>query len=631
MNAAMRWWMMGCAVALALMMAPALARAQVVARIDPPNVREGESFQFVLEAAGEFPQPDSPKVFSNNVSIISGVASQSLSQSWINGRMRTSFTYAWSFTALKEGPFSIGPITVLLDGKPVEVPPATGIIGRDAFPPAPLPDGLPGVVSPAYCYSAPNPALDRRMQGRVFLVTPPPPDVVYPNQPFPLQTWLYIDSQFLSNVREVRVARPAEGTPFITIPDLTTDQRWNQEVIDLGGRRFARSPIQVTTLAAHSQGAGTVKAPEIEITLLMANSRTRQDPFFGIVGGEQYTARFKQAEMPVTVSPLPPADDKAMAQVVGNFTLGASVDRTDVSQGDLVTMTVTLSGLGYLGGFGLPALKQVPGLSLIDDQQTQSIRYLNGAYVGTGRFQYTFQVQDAGRVEIPGLAVAQFDPATGTESMLTSQPIVLTSAATTTGAMTLGAATTAATPVTQRGEARDLGGDGVLHIDTAPLAAGATTVGVPWIRRPAFWIAHALVLLVALALAGRNQWVLRAEADPARVASRAREQAAAQALAEAQRQVGANSPADFYAALGRAMMAAAGRRLQRDTDGLTAAEAAEAMNQRGVASDVCRRWLAFVEQCLERRYAPDAGGGDQRAADLETARRLAADLRESAK
>lgn len=624
MRSAWLWLML---VVLALV--PLVAPAQV-ARIEPPTIRAGERFQFIVEASGEFPQPNQPTRFSDNVSLVSGVASSALSQSWINGRMRSSFSYSWTFTALAEGDFSIGPMQVTLDGKTVEVPPVRGRIGGELFPPMPVPEGLPGVASPAYVHDAKNPALDRRLQGRVFLVTPTPPAAVYPGQPLPLQTWLYIDAQFLSNVRQVRALKPAEGTPFLTIPDLTVNQNWNQEMIQLGDRRFARSPVQVTTLAAHSAGAGKLTVPEVEIDLLLPTGRGRQDPFFGVVSGEQYVARFRSAEIPIEVKPLPTPPADAMAQVVGNYTLSAAVDRTEVNQGDLVSYTVGLSGRGYLGGFGLANLKDLPGLTFIDDEPKSSIRFINGAYVASGQYQFTFQVRDAGRIEIPGLKIAQFDPETATETLLTTPPIVLQAAATATAAMTLGGASVnPASAAAERGQARDLGGDGVLHIDASPWRPAPTRPAPSVLRLPVFWAAHGAALLLGLALVGLNQWRLRAESDPARVRLRGRQRAVSEALTQAQSLAAAGASADFHAALGRALVLAAAARLDRPAEGLTLDDAAHALESHGVSRDLAVRWRQFAEQCEERRYAPDAAAADSRAADLDTARNLVAQLRGS--
>jgi hypothetical protein len=332
-------------------------------------------------------------------------------------------------------------------------------------------------------------------------------------------------------------------------------------------------------------------------------------------------ANFPQPSRTVTVRGVPPKPAGAIEQLVGSVTVSATVDKPSVREGDLVTLRVRLSGAAYLELADLRALPAIPGLDLVSQEVGFQVDQPFPRLVSTKNFDLIFQATRPGKLEVPALKFAVFDPESREQAVTATRPIAIDVEARGAGAIALGGG--AASPAAPRGEARSLGGDGILYIDTSPLtpasikAAQARPIGSGWW----FWALHAIALAAVAAYFIVLERARSEGRDPARrhvATCRAR---AAESLRAAASSAAAAQPDAFYAALAAGVRHAIAAVTGREPSGLTAEEAAAGLQERGIDEAVARKASSLLERCDAIRYAP-VPPGDARRQDLEEARAI---------
>jgi len=196
------------------------------------------------------------------------------------------------------------------------------------------------------------------------------------------------------------------------------------------------------------------------------------DPFFGFTETAPKTLR--TAPIQVTVRSLPldgrPADFK---NLVGTYSLSASLSKPSVAVGESTTLTLTLSGTGNIKN--LPGIEMPPvdNLKMYDDKPSFEQKTIHGKIGGTLTVKKALVPLAAGNIRIPPVVLHYFDPDEGTYKQMATEPLQLTVAPAAAEQTAVVAAPRPAASVKQ--DIAVLGRD-IMPIHTAPEA----------LRRPAF-------------------------------------------------------------------------------------------------------------------------------------------------
>jgi hypothetical protein len=580
---------------LVAFVAKAPAQGAVRAYLDADRISPGDNFNYVLEANREIEigRYGEPAVQGDAAEFVRGRLQRRVLSSSQGGRAPTAtYQYFFAMRALKDGAFSIPSLKVDVDGREVVVPAVNGVVQPIAnFDRSSLPGqiGVPNL---------PDAGRVRALSESYFTTLEVSDDNPFPGEPIEAITYIY--SSVSGQLSASPVSEP--DTPrFVRVPWGDASFSPRQERVTVDGRIFRRVACYRMILVPTQSGETTLEGAEIGVGRSIG----------GIFG---FDFALTQPKQKLTVRPLPAEPDGVVAQFVGNFTIGVTADRREVSEGDLVTLEVYVSGDGYLETAGLGSLPEMKGLSFVSDEVRYDAGVVNGRLVSKKSLKFVYQAVDPGTIEVPALSFALVHPETGEQTIRKTEPITITVKPSAKSSLQL----TSAGPETARGKARELSREGILYIDESPLSERTLSeTRVPLVRMPVYWLAHGVPLLLAAFYGGFLAWQRRQASDSGKVRARAARQRGSEALREARRLATQEDGSAYYAALAAGVTSHVSSLLGREASGLTAEEACAALNDCGLAGESVklRELLAHFDA---KRFAPAESGGD-RQADLQAA------------
>lgn len=219
-------------------------------------------------------------------------------------------------------------------------------------------------------------------------------------------------------------------------------------------QQLAREPVQsrelvnntqYTVLTWNSSLSGIKEGDheisvELEATLLLREQRriSRRgnslvnDPFFDDSFFDNFFGSYREKEVKIaspklnlTVIPLP---DKGKPEnfsgAIGEFRLQVKADPVELSPGDPITLTMTVSGQGNFDRVQAPKLSRKQGWK----SYTPSSEFLKDGGPGHGKkvFEQALVAKDSTLSEIPAVEFSYFDPVAARYKTLASSPIPLT-------------------------------------------------------------------------------------------------------------------------------------------------------------------------------------------------------------
>ncbi len=603
------WIMVLCMLALAI----GEAHAQPRAVVEPVAPQVYDTVTFTIRHNGALQVSQAHPPASDNLRAVHRIRQES-SFSSVTGRTES---VSWQYDAMEPGDFSIGPLNVMADGVRVTIPEVKGTVRSVEAQPTGLPSDIDGRAGHPLPLASGDRALARSLRGKAFIVTEVPSDLLV-GWPFRANTYFYLATSVTNAEPRSISPKPAGGQQFITIPELSTPHSGSAvQTVTINGQAFRRYHVHTTTVVPTRAGKAQFKGGEMGIDFLHVGRTSMRSILT--------TIAFETPVQEVEIRGLPPAPPEAHLQVVGNHTISTFVDRKALSQGDLVTLTIRLSGNGYLELASMGKLPEIDGLIFVREEVASQISLTPGnEYAATKMFRRVYQAEESGLLTIPPIVMANFNPKTNEQDLRRSDPITLTIASSPTGTQVLGGAGNA---LPKQADAMEIGAGGILHIDTSPLRlkGGGVGVGGALFGSTWFWTLHAAILLIVASVAGMIAFrrLSDGESDSRRAASR-RSQVAS-ALREAERLRGSSEAEPFYLALQRGMMGQLGRVLGREPGGLTLEDGLKGLRNLGAPESMLDQLGRLLEHCESIRYATGSMA-DSRDRDLERARSLVREL-----
>ncbi len=330
--------------------------------------------------------------------------------------------------------------------------------------------------------------------------------------------------------------------------------------------------------------------------------------------------RVRRSAPPLKIEALaPPAEGRPrdfLEGNVGNYTLEAKVDTTEIEPGKGVVLTIALGGAGNITGSKLPEVKTLDGFRVFPAKIVDEVLRTATGVTGTRRAEILLVPTKGGRLVIPALSLAVFNPDKRDYERLTTPEIAVHAQGTPSISAQLGAAPA---PAAGEGEARS-------PLRPIRLRSQLSAGRERFLGSPVFWgllltpplgYAAALALLALL----RKRPV---ESHSARARRVAKEVQAS--LGRAESELSSGDPARAYGTLSEAILALAGDRAAAPLRGLTSSELERALRESGAPPELVGNILEILRRADFGRFAP--GGGDPKTAraTLELARSVAAEL-----
>ncbi|MEM9861600.1 MAG: BatD family protein [Myxococcota bacterium] len=578
----------GC-FAASLLATPAVAQVQLSAtlQVDRTQLQTGEVVRLVARgqvdgaSMDDFQLPDFDGFVVRSRSVQRPVQIQF---GYGNQRMVQSSTtvHTYLLEAQRPGSFTLGPLTIKGGGQEAQSNTVQVQVGGAAVVGA----------APAVAASAPaDPDGDGyEYNDRAFLRTVVSDTEPYVGQKTEVQVLLYIAERGgdISLVQDVE----AEG---FWIEDLhTPGSRPPVRRQRIRGRSFQVHEIRRLALYPLRAGELTVGAAQVSI----GPSRGLASLFGGGGGGPA----FQPAGVPVTVTSRALPEPAPSPVIIGEGTLTASLDRTQVRTGDAITVSAVAAGSGRLSELRLTLTAQT-GLRILEPQVT------DGPDGRSRTFEWIVVAEAPGTYELEGLRFHTFDPVSARYTAVNAPALRFEAAGNAQTPTPVQPSTPS--PSAERERPAELSLEGLRGSSELRREHRALSSTLP------FWGgAAAPPLLFLLLVFGRR---LREREPSAAAQSRSQRKQRLQAALSAKQ---AGDARTFYAALDAALLEALDAPLGERSAGMTKNELRDALKACAMADADVDALLAEREANDFARFSSAGAGANEMDAALERTRAL---------
>jgi len=328
---------------------------------------------------------------------------QSTSIQFINGRMTSTRSFIYTLMPNKEGTLTIPAMTFNLNGKNY----TTQKIQIEVTQAPPLqtqpqqPGRTPQPVQPS-----------GNLDNDIFLRVIPEKKSVYLNEGITVTYKLYTAVQVTSyGISKSPTAQGfwVEEYPIPSRPPVTTEI--------LKGRQFQVATLKKIEVFPTKTGELTIDPliMEAEVRVrVQQNPRSIFDDFFSDSFFGR-TVRKSLSSGPVTINVVPlPNQNKPpdFTNTVGDFSLTANVEKTEVITNEAVTLTVSITGTGNIKFLKEPLVEVSGDFEKYPPNTKEAIRRENDVISGSKTFEYVLIPRFPGEQRISPISLSYFNPKT---------------------------------------------------------------------------------------------------------------------------------------------------------------------------------------------------------------------------
>lgn len=394
-------------IAFLLLLLPLLAWGQELSVQAPSQVSVGQAFYVTFEVNAR-PQGTIKPSSWGNLQLIQGpMTGQSSSTSWVNGQMSQSisFTYRYMLQATQEGTTTIGPASIVVDGKTLKSEPrkVQVVKGNASMNQQAQQQGRQQGSQP----QQPATIDDKNLYARVAVTNANP----YKGQEVIITYKIFTKV----SLRQYQIDK-LPGIKGFWQEDLTGNQIRQYEE---GG--FAVAEIRRGAIYGQEVGKQTIDPLRLEVLAMVPAQRRRpsnwfealfDDPFFSPT--QAVTKNITSNSLSINVKPLPTVPDgKVHHGGVGSFKAQAEVDQTSMKANEALTLRLTVSGSGNLPLLEAPEVDFPKVFEAYEPKVTDRIQRTNNGLTGSRTFEWVLIPQSAGKYQIPSFDYTWFNPKSG--------------------------------------------------------------------------------------------------------------------------------------------------------------------------------------------------------------------------
>ncbi|MGB2128361.1 MAG: BatD family protein [Flavicella sp.] len=502
-----------------------------------------------------------------------GGPSQSVNQSWINGKSSYAQTYTYIVTPLKKGALKIQGATIEYKGKRIQSNPIDiAVVAATELPKDP---------------NDPDYIANQNVHLEVLISNKKP----YVGEGIYVEYRLYFSNKIGINDFDFKELPAYKGF-------------WNQEIkIDqiqakngeYDGEDYRYFTLKKTVLIP--QKSGKLYLEPIRTDLILAVPTGRGD-FFGNPITRNIRKSFKTFKQTIQVKPLPeqgkPADFNG---AVGDFSLAVTTSKPFLKANESTQLKVKIKGKGNLKLFEIPSLSTPKELEVYAPEHQEKLRTaISGIRGLQGEVfdQYTVVPEFKGKYKIPRVSFSYFNPKEKKYHTLVSDPIYVNVTEgkellrSTTGSNTL--------PTQQLVKANE----SFRYISNHTVFE--STSKKDFFKSPLF---YGLLLLPLLSIplgvfVGKKQKQRANDLIGSR--TRKADKLARKYLSQAKKQLGKKEA--FYIALEKALYNYLKAKLQIETSEISKEYIRELLEDRAVSISSIDDFIAVLNDCDFARYAP---------------------------
>lgn len=360
------------------------------------GINERLRVDFVMNKDGDNFEPPN----FNGFTVVGG-PSQSISNSWVNGKRSYSKMYSYFLAPQKQGKFTIKQAKVTIEDQIYKTLPVTVNVSK--------------AVSKPKNGSNPN----YEAAENVHLVAEVSNTRPYLNEAITVVYKLYVSPNTgVSNWRETDTPR--------------YNDFWSQN-IDIKGLKIQNGTykgedyryvvLRKTVLYPQKTGKLTIEPLVLDVTVDVPTNRR------DIFGGRLMTSVHKPVSAGarvINVKQLPEKDKPLnFSGAVGEFDFTVKTSKTKLDATESLQATVEVSGKGNLKLFELPKLNLPSSLEVYEPEHKESVRTDLRGMRGKISDSYTIIPQYQGKYPIPSISFSYFDPKTETYKTSNSNELVI--------------------------------------------------------------------------------------------------------------------------------------------------------------------------------------------------------------
>ncbi|MFY0628743.1 MAG: protein BatD [Flavobacteriaceae bacterium] len=526
------------------------------------NQRLRVQFEVNKHGADHFSPPN-----FKNFRIVAG-PSQSISQSWVNGKSKYSLSYTYIIQPLRKGEFNIPPASIELNGKVLKSKPVK-IIVLDAVE-IPKDPNDPNYIA----------------QQNVHLVAEISKSSPYVGEGVYVEYKLYVSRNI--SVNDFSMTESPQYNGF-----------WNQEIKIKGlparegiynGEKYRYVVLKKALLIPTKSGKLTIDPMKMDIVIGVPTGR---GDFFGNPITRNITRSFSSPKKFINTKELPiNGKPESFNGAVGDFDFVVTSSRDLLKSNESAEVSVKVSGNGNLKLFELPEIKTPAELEVFTPEQKEKVVVTPHGIRGTITKKYTVVPQYKGKYKIPNTEFSYFNPKEKKYITITSEDLYVE---------------------VLEGKELNTTSD-ITSIKKDVLATGAnfryiqTQAAFIQAQKSDFFKSNLYYLLLFLPLIFIPVGILLAKRNEARnkdvigTKQRKADRLAKKYLSEAKKQLGKKE--EFYVALEKALHNYLKAKLKIETSDISREKITELLKNRNVDLINIISFIEVFDSCDSARYSP---------------------------
>lgn len=210
------------------------------------------------------------------------------------------------------------------------------------------------------------------------------------------------------------VIQAAPKLPGFVTTELTIDNE-RPQYKKIAGKNYRVFSIRRLQLLPVQEGALTIEPLVVNNTIRYTDENDKQQAYSGTVYSEP---------VKLTVKPLPQKGrPAAFAELVGKFSMLVTVQRSRMVAGEADTLQIDITGSGNFTDCKLPAIAWPGGVEHLPAKEHLNLNADSFPFAGNKTFNIPFVASEPGKLVIPAISLAYFDPARANYETINSTAI----------------------------------------------------------------------------------------------------------------------------------------------------------------------------------------------------------------
>lgn len=364
------------------------------------GINERLRIEFNMNADGD--NFEAPNFEASGFRVIGG-PSQSVSQSWINGKSSFNKSYIYILLPTQKGQLTIKQAAIEINGQIYKTSPVKI-----------------NVTNAVEIPKDPNEAPAVSADDNIYLVADISKSNPYLNEPITVVYKLYFSYSIgISNWRELNKPKYNDfWSQNIDIKQLKAEEGMFK------GERYRYVVLRKTVLYPQKSGKLEIEPLSLDIDCQVPSNRRN---FWGQPIMVEDSKRVSAGSKIINVRALPESGKPVdFSGAVGQFDFKVNPSKTTLKNGESLDLTLSVIGKGNLKLFSLPKPVVPTALEMYDPVHEENVSTPLTGMTGRITDKYTIIPQYKGSYQIKPLSFSYFDLASGRYKTITSQPITIT-------------------------------------------------------------------------------------------------------------------------------------------------------------------------------------------------------------